>query len=89
MVKLDPVRAAQQNRPGNHHLCRDGSVVLEDWSWAAVLARGSTLMQVPGVTPAGAARILADVGDIARFADRTGSRPGPAPPLEASSGEQL
>jgi transposase len=37
---------------------------------AAVLARGSSLMEITGVGPAGAARILADVGDIARFADR-------------------
>ena len=29
--------------------------------------------------PVVAARILADVGDVARFADRTGSRPGPGP----------
>ncbi len=37
---------------------------------ATVLARGSTLMDIYGVGPAGAARILADVGDVARFADR-------------------
>ncbi len=37
---------------------------------AAVTARGSGLMDVYGVGPAGAARVLADVGDIARFADR-------------------
>ena len=57
---------------------------------AAVLARGSTLMQIPGVGPAGAARILADVGDIARFADRNrfASWTGTAP-LDASSGEQI
>ena len=57
---------------------------------AAVLARGSTLMQIPGIGPAGAARILADVGDIARFADRNrfASWTGSAP-LDASSGEQI
>ena len=57
---------------------------------AAVLARGSTLMDVPGVGPAGAARILADVGDIARFLDRNrfASWTGTAP-LDASSGEQI
>jgi len=57
---------------------------------AAVLARGSTLMDVPGVGPAGAARILADVGDIARFADRNrfASWTGTAP-IDASSGEQI
>ena len=35
-----------------------------------VLARGSTLMDLTGVGPVVAARILADVGDVARFADR-------------------
>jgi transposase len=57
---------------------------------AAVTERGSTLMEVTGIGPAGAARILADVGDIARFADRNrfASWTGTAP-LEASSGEQI
>ncbi|HEU4543071.1 MAG TPA: IS110 family transposase [Jiangellaceae bacterium] len=60
---------------------------------AMVLARGSTLMDLPGVGPV-VARILADVGDVARFADRnrfaswTGTAPldllrraDPAPPV--------
>ena len=57
---------------------------------AAVLARGSTLLDVYGIGPAGAARILADVGDVARFADRNrfASWTGAAP-LDASSGKQL
>ncbi len=57
---------------------------------AAVLGRGSSLMEITGVGPAGAARILADVGDIARFADRNrfASWTGTAP-LDASSGEQV
>ncbi|MFC7362477.1 IS110 family transposase [Nocardioides astragali] len=56
---------------------------------AAVLERGSTLMDIYGVGPAGAARILADVGDVARFTDRNrfASWTGTAP-LDASSGEQ-
>jgi transposase len=55
----------------------------------AVLARGSTLLQVHGIGPAGAARILADVGDVARFArNRFASWTGSAP-LDASSGEQI
>ncbi|GAB4062460.1 IS110-like element IS1547 family transposase [Angustibacter speluncae] len=56
---------------------------------AMVLARGSHLMDLPGVGPVVAARILADVGDIARFADRNrfASWTGTAP-LDASSGEQ-
>ncbi|WP_225754815.1 IS110 family transposase [Actinotalea sp. Marseille-Q4924] len=57
---------------------------------AAVLARGSTLLEVYGIGPAGAARILADVGDVARFADRNrfASWTGTAP-LDVSSGEQV
>ena len=53
-----------------------------------VLARGSHLMDLPGIGPVVAARILADVGDVARFADRNrfASWTGTAP-LDASSGE--
>ena len=56
----------------------------------AVTARGSRLMDIHGIGPAGAARILADVGDVARFADRNrfASWTGTAP-LEASSGENV
>ncbi len=55
-----------------------------------VLQRGSTLMDLTGVGPVVAARILADVGDVARFADRNrfASWTGTAP-LDASSGEQV
>jgi transposase len=55
-----------------------------------VLARNSTLMDLTGVGPVVAARILADVGDVARFADRNrfASWTGTAP-LDASSGEQI
>lgn len=54
-----------------------------------VLERDSTLMDLHGVGPVVAARILADVGDIARFANRNrfASWTGTAP-LDASSGEQ-
>jgi transposase len=54
-----------------------------------VLARGSHLMDLHGVGPVVAARVLADVGDVARFADRNrfASWSGTAP-LDASSGEQ-
>jgi transposase len=56
---------------------------------AMVLARHSRLMELHGVGPVVAARILADVGDVARFADRNrfASWTGTAP-LDASSGEQ-
>jgi transposase len=37
---------------------------------AMVLARGSTLMDLHGVGPVVAACVLADVGDVASFADR-------------------
>jgi transposase len=50
---------------------------------ALVTARGSTLMQLYGIGPAGAARLLADVGDIRRFASWNGTAP-----LDASSGSQ-
>ena len=57
---------------------------------AMVLARDSTLMDLTGVGPVVAARILADVGDVARFADRNrfASWTGTAP-LDASSGQQI
>jgi transposase len=56
---------------------------------ALVLARGSTLMDLHGIGPSGAARLLADVGDIRRFRDRDrfASWNGTAP-LDASSGDQ-
>ena len=54
-----------------------------------VIARGSTLMDLHGIGPSGAARLLADVGNIRRFADRDrfASWNGTAP-LDASSGDQ-
>jgi transposase len=56
---------------------------------AAVLERGSHLMDIYGIGPAGAARVLADVADVTRFVDRNrfASWTGTAP-LDASSGEQ-
>ena len=56
---------------------------------AMVLARESRLMDIHGVGAVVAARILADVGDVARFANRNrfASWTGTAP-LDASSGEQ-
>jgi transposase len=56
----------------------------------AVTATGSRLMDLYGIGPAGAARILADVADVARFADRNrfASWTGTAP-IDASSGAQI
>ena len=55
-----------------------------------VEARGSTLLQLHGIGPSSAARLLADVGSIHRFASRDhfASWNGTAP-LDASSGQQL
>jgi Transposase IS116/IS110/IS902 family len=56
----------------------------------AVAATSSHLMDIPGIGPAGAARILADVGDVARFPGRNhfASWTGTAP-IDASSGQHL
>ena len=56
---------------------------------ALVTERGSTLLELTGIGPTGAARLLADVGDIHRFRDkdRFASWNGTAP-LDASSGAQ-
>lgn len=57
---------------------------------ALVGASGSQLMDLPGIGPIDAARIMADVGHVSRFADRNrfASWTGTAP-LDASSGEQI
>lgn len=57
---------------------------------ATVLQRGSRLMDLYGMGPAGAARVLVDVGDVARFPTkaRFASWNGTAP-LDASSGQQI
>jgi transposase len=54
-----------------------------------IATTGSTLLQLHGIGPSGAARLLGDVGDIARFADRGrfASWNGTAP-IDASSGDQ-
>ncbi|HUK69064.1 MAG TPA: IS110 family transposase [Streptosporangiaceae bacterium] len=56
----------------------------------AVLATGSHLMDIHGIGPAGAARILADVGDVTRFPNRShfASWTGTAP-IDASSGQHI
>jgi transposase len=54
-----------------------------------VTDRGSTLMDLHGIGPSSAARLLADVGNVHRFRDRDrfASWNGTAP-IDASSGEQ-
>ena len=58
---------------------------------ALVVASGSRLMDLPGVGPVVAARVLADVGDVAGSPTGTGSPPADqltgTAPIEASSGE--
>ena len=53
-------------------------------------ATGSTLTQLHGIGPSGAARLLVEVGDITRFPDRAhfASWNGTAP-IDASSGEHI
>jgi transposase len=55
-----------------------------------VAATGTTLMDLHGIGPSGAARLLVDVGDITRFPNRAhfASWNGTAP-IDASSGDQV
>jgi transposase len=55
-----------------------------------VAATGTTLMDLHGIGPSGAARLLVEVGDITRFPNRAhfASWKGTAP-IDASSGEQV
>jgi transposase len=56
---------------------------------ALVEAAGSSLQQLTGIGPAGAARLIGDIGDVHRFASRGhfASWNGTAP-IDASSGDQ-
>jgi transposase len=55
-----------------------------------VAATGTTLMDLPGIGPSGAARLLVEVGDITRFPTKAhfASWNGTAP-IDASSGDQV
>ncbi|MGP4030417.1 transposase, partial [Actinomadura sp. 3N407] len=55
-----------------------------------VAATGTTLMDLHGIDPSGAARLLVEVGDITRFPNRAhfASWNGTAP-IDASSGDQV
>ena len=57
---------------------------------ALVAATGTTLMDLNGIGPSGAARLLVEVGDITRFPDKNhfGSWTGTAP-IDASSGDNV
>jgi transposase len=58
---------------------------------AALLAEtGTTLTELPGIGPSGAARLLVEIGDITRFPNRDhfASWNGTAP-IDASSGDQV
>jgi len=57
---------------------------------AALKAAGTTLMTLKGIGPSGAARLLAEAGDITRFPDRGhfASWNGTAP-IDASSGDHV
>ncbi|GAA1031310.1 hypothetical protein GCM10009557_26220 [Virgisporangium ochraceum] len=54
-----------------------------------VTASGSSLQELNGIGPSGAARLIGDIGDIRRFTSRAhfASWNGTAP-LDASSGDQ-
>ncbi|MRH88193.1 transposase [Nocardia sp. SYP-A9097] len=68
----------------------DGKIKASDKELRGLIAdRGSTLMDLNGIGPSSAARLLADIGNIHRFAtrDRFASWNGTAP-LDASSGDQ-
>ncbi|CAM4457079.1 IS110 family transposase [Nocardia ninae] len=68
----------------------DGKIEAADKELRELITdRGSTLMDLNGIGPSSAARLLADTGDIHRFAtrDRFASWNGTAP-LDASSGDQ-
>ncbi|MET9311012.1 IS110 family transposase [Kribbella sp. NPDC003505] len=53
-------------------------------------ATGTTLLELPGIGPTGAARLLVEAGDITRFPDKAhfASWNGTAP-IDASSGDQV
>ncbi len=68
----------------------DKRIKLADQALAELIAAtGSRLQQLHGIGPSNAARLLGDIGDIARFASRNhfASWNGTAP-LDASSGDQ-
>jgi transposase len=85
-----PARGRAGHRAAHELEAIDKKIKVAETDLAALVTqRGSTLMDLTGIGPTGAARLLADVGDIHRFADenRFASWNGTAP-LDASSGAQ-
>ncbi len=82
-----PGQAAQ--REGVRDPCR-GSKEADKELKELITSTGTTLMDLHGIGPSGAARLLVEVGDITRFPNRDhfASWNGTAP-LDASSGEQV
>jgi transposase len=80
---IDPLHYHEQVRPGNKKIKAADRQLTE-----LVQATGSSL-QLHGISPSGAARLLGDIADIARFASR-GHFPSwnGIAPLDASSGDQ-
>jgi transposase len=99
---VDPLADGQVDRPGGARCERDGDH-LEDLHrldaklkavkaelQTTVQAMGSHLMDIGGICPAGAARILADAGMWPGSPTATTSRPGAGTaPIDASSGQHL
>jgi len=55
-----------------------------------VAATGTTLMDLHGIGPSGAARLLVEVGDVTRFPDRSHFASwNSTAPIDASSGDQV
>jgi len=91
-VLLDRVAPADVAGPVRHQLATEvfGEIVVPDRKMKdsdkalrkAVTAAGTGLLGLYGIGPAGAARILGDVADVARFATRArfASWNGTAPP---------
>ncbi|WP_207921451.1 transposase, partial [Micromonospora sp. KC721] len=54
-----------------------------------VAATGATLMDLHGIGPSGAARLVVEVGDVTRFPDRGRFSWNGTAPIDASSGDQV
>jgi hypothetical protein len=84
-----PLRSAVVDRPGGD-CTYQGSKQADKELKELVTATGTTLMNLHGVGPSGAVRLLVAVGDVTRFPDRGHftSCNGTAP-IDVSSGDQV